>query len=823
MMSKSHDDDAQRTPSKRIQIRRGTPPGASKHTVSPGGVLSDEFGCSEHFSLPGSRFLKSFNSSHPVECDGCGGYFVAGSELFGCRRCNFDLCQACYADAVDAGGLTGISADASALTSKPNPTDGKDALQNTARGQCINKSLLEQADAPQLAVAALRSWMLAIPPPNPATNSGAPRAVCMGISRLNMQMLADEDSPDSNSTHGKKTWKDKLHRACLAECLGDLCLRWPKDDQLLESALDALTLLAKEEVVVEAMAAHAASYIRDTDRHESSNTLSSNSGGCSGTSNNNAMVEQIKGAPAVLKLALRRTEKASAEWKHKIFASSFSLVGQMVLSEGGVGGWVLLSLCPVVGALKEALTECATSNRDQMEIEEMVKYCGNAIYNLGHSGTDGSHAKLLCDGGIVEAAIDVCRALSASGVVHHWALGAVEAIIRFHEPALEIAVQYGLEKVANLALKRKFKKGGPYAHSFARNCLNCLKGKRIELEKQKYPSTASPSPRSSKKRRDDAKPDEGEADGADTKKTSPRFSARIKINSGVQDTIEGNDNTTEKIDPVTNPRKPSTSPHQADSAVQTVTFDTEAPKPPPGASQTFTLGFRGAVAQSSSGSRAHSDVSASATSYFESRSNHGRPSSQASFKRPGKHVSQRLGDRKLLKLGVRSTTAGSGTVDEDVCEGESAEYAEIEGDDDEDSSQHRSQSKRGRGDPPLLVYPARGEKLLPMSKQAPHAASVKQLFDTHKQRFGEWQSLLLRGGFNLLLYGFGSKHALLTAFREEAMRSTLMVEAKGWEATTSSETVCERTDMSTHSERKDVNGQTDREHIRRIFQHFYFA
>ena len=792
-MNTSHDEDAQKTPSKRKNAQHYTPP-AAPEASSPGCVVPGE--CNGHYGLPGSQLLKSFTSSRPVECDGCGGNFIAGSEFFGCRSCNFDLCKDCYSDAAGVSGLASVSVDASSATSESNLTERKDALAQATRGKCINNSLLEETDAPQLAVLALRSWMHTTPLLNSSTKSAGPRALYMGISRLNKHMVDDKEFPDSDSTLDGQAWREGLHRAFLAETLSDLCSRWPEYDRLLEVALDALTLLAKEEAVLEEMAAHAASYLQDTDQQKSSNTSNSNSSSSGEGPSSGAVDKPYTGAPAVLKLGLKRAEKANAEWRFKIYASSFSLVGEMVLSEDGVGGRALISLCPVISAFKEVLVECAAATRDQTEIEEMVRHCGNAIYNLGHSGTDGVHAKLLSEGGIVEAALDVCRAMPISGVVHRWALGSVEAIIRFHDPAREIALLCGVEKVAKYAAsKAKFKKDGPSAKFFAANCLKLVKAKRAELEKQE-PCTESPTREASEARSPDAEEVEEVVVGADTKRSSPRFSTRrSKITMDVAMPIRDLDEVSEMVASVTKSRKTSTSLQQTGSATRNVSFDTDAPKPPPGALQPFSLGFRGATGQlpSSSGSRAHSEVSVSATSYFESRSNHGRPSSQASVKRPRKHVSQRLGDRKLLKLGVRSTATKSGAAVAEDDEEVSAEHAEEEEEaeeEDEDSSQHPSKQKRAaRGAPPLLVYPARGEKLLPLPKQAPHMASVKQLFETHKQRFGEWQSLLLRGGFNLLLYGFGSKHALLTAFREEMMRSTLMVEAKGWEATTSSETV----------------------------------
>ena len=65
--------------------------------------------------------------------------------------------------------------------------------------------------------------------------------------------------------------------------------------------------------------------------------------------------------------------------------------------------------------------------------------------------------------------------------------------------------------------------------------------------------------------------------------------------------------------------------------------------------------------------------------------------------------------------------------------------------------------------------------------RAHQAALARRREGLARQCFGPWKALLLRGGFNLLLYGFGSKRRLLDAFRREALQGTIVVELDGAE------------------------------------------
>lgn len=268
--------------------------------------------------------------------------------------------------------------------------------------------------------------------------------------------------------------------------------------------------------------------------------------------------------------------------------------------------------------------------------------------------------------------------------------------------------------------------------------------------------------------------------GKGKKKASPKKSVAAKSDGGAGAKIKKG-----------TPTKPAAAEPKA------VPFANGAPEPAPNA-PAFAHGFRAATGQplSSSSSRAHTEVCPSAISYFESRRNHGRPAQAAPSKRPGKHVSQRMGDSKLARLGLRSASSaaaagtggarGGGDADE-----ENGDDAESEGSEGDARPPQPPKPTKRRGLQPVLFYPAKDEKLLPAPKNPQHDAYVKRLFAQHTQRFGEWQSLLLLGGFNVLLHGFGSKHALLRAFVEQSLHRTLVVEARGWEATTSAVTVRE--------------------------------
>jgi hypothetical protein len=58
-----------------------------------------------------------------------------------------------------------------------------------------------------------------------------------------------------------------------------------------------------------------------------------------------------------------------------------------------------------------------------------------------------------------------------------------------------------------------------------------------------------------------------------------------------------------------------------------------------------------------------------------------------------------------------------------------------------------------------------------------------------EEHFKDWGAFVKQGAFNLLLYGFGSKLDLLDKFRKEELGATIVLEARGFEATMRIETI----------------------------------
>jgi hypothetical protein len=669
-------------------------------------------------------------------------------------------------------------------------------------GQCLDEALLSWPDSPGLAVAALRSWL----PATKSTSTSAPPPVRAGVSCLCKLMSNNDDTPNAGSSRGLTGWTKELHHAGLAAALSEVCARWPLDGELLESSLDALCSLAHDVVANEVMAAHAAAHA------------------------------QHNGAHNVLALALERADSddIEAELKLKILESAFSLVGQMTLSEDGLGGTALLALCRVAEALEKALNAAgaaaasAATEDDQLKCEEMVKRCGCAIYNLGMTGKsdDAQHARLLAEAGLVEAAVGACKAMPSSGVFQRYGLGSIAAIIEFHKPSRETAVRCGLKKIAEGAMKKKFKKDGKHAKNFASECLRLIKEEVADLRKQQQeeeeiqslPTSSSSSTTSSS--------------SSSSRNSVPRMNTRSATIQKISTPLEATDTPVKEkgrgarknCTPVEVASPPSATSlrkadkraaakdqpkalsfasgaHEAQAEPSASAASTKGPGKRPLSSSSFSSSSL-SLSSSSLSSRAHSEVCPSATSYFDSRRNNGRPA-MAPTKRPHAHVSQRMGDAKLRKLGLSGDEVRSGKstivrrAQHEEDNEAAAAAAEEDNASDEDESElsgdpipkELAQKQRGRVAPPALVCPAGDEKLVPAPLDPEHRAATKALFERHRQRFSTWQSLLLQGGFNVLLYGFGSKHALLSEFRERNLRNTIVVEAKGWQASTSAETV----------------------------------